>query len=164
MCGIHWTLVWHKHWCSVQWHLLMCLCYCTNLVPLGQLNTFSAEDPFIGGDNLTERGDHSDPRQPIVHCIVTHACIGDCIRLWCSWYHIAVIVVLCAIHIVHTRISVSVQISSYWLCLIRWIGRATSMLNLCKREYIVRHWCQPNYICVLVVFVCLCICISICVC
>ena len=41
----------------------------TNLVPVGQLSTFSAEDPFIGGDNLTERGDHSDPRQPIVQLV-----------------------------------------------------------------------------------------------
>ena len=40
---------------------------CTNQEPacVGQHSTFSAEDPFIGGDKLTERGDHSDPRQPI---------------------------------------------------------------------------------------------------
>ena len=79
--------------------------------------------------------------------------------VWLVWYHIAVIVVLCPIHIVHTRISVTVQISSYWLCLIRWIGRATSMLNLRKREYIVRHWCQPNHICVLVLYLYLYACV-----
>ena len=44
---------------------------CTNLVPVGHLNTFSAEDPFIGGDNLTERGDHSDPWPPTVQLHLT---------------------------------------------------------------------------------------------
>ena len=50
-------------------------------------------------------------------------------------------------------ISVSVQISGYWRCLMQWIGSPTSMLNLHKREYMVDHWCQPNSICMLDVFV-----------
>ena len=35
------------------------------------MSTFSAEDPFIGGDNLTERGDHSDPWPPTVQLHLT---------------------------------------------------------------------------------------------
>ena len=50
-------------------------------------------------------------------------------------------------------ISVSVQISGYWRCLMQWIGSPTSMLNLRKLVYMVDHWCQPNSICMLDVFV-----------
>lgn len=67
---LHSSLLWYSlDTCMTQTLVLNrhVLVWCPNQEPacVGQRSTFSAEDPFIGGDKLTERGDHSDPRQPI---------------------------------------------------------------------------------------------------